>query len=146
MKFKGFIGVAVLFIIIQFVPVQRNTKENYQSSYSIPSDSPTKAEVTAILQTACWDCHSNQTVYPWYNKIAPISWYLARHINNGKKHLNFDNWNDYDPAKQIHKSEEIIEVIEENEMPLYSYTLLHPEAKLSEEQKAILIQYFSNTP
>ena len=99
-----------------------------------------------MLQTACWDCHSNQTVYPWYNKIAPISWYLARHINNGKKHLNFDNWNDYDPAKQIHKSEEIIEVIEENEMPIFSYTLLHPEAKLSEEQKAILIQYFSNTP
>jgi hypothetical protein len=63
MKFKGFIGVAVLFIIIQFVPVQRNTKENYQSSFSITSDSPTKAEVTAILQTACWDCHSNQTVY-----------------------------------------------------------------------------------
>lgn len=146
MKFKGFTGVAVLFIIIQFVPVQRNTKENYQSSFSITSDSPTKAEVTAILQTACWDCHSNQTVYPWYNKIAPISWYLARHINNGKKHLNFDNWNVYDRAKQIHKSEEIIEVIEENEMPLYSYTLLHPEAKLSEEQKAILIQYFSNTP
>ena len=146
MKFKGFTGVAVLFIIIQFVPVQRNTKENYQSSFSITSDSPTKAEVTAILQTACWDCHSNQTVYPWYNKIAPISWYLARHINNGKKHLNFDNWNVYDRAKQIHKSEEIIEVIEENEMPIFSYTLPHPEAKLSEEQKAIPIQYFSNTP
>ena len=146
MKYKGLTVVAVLFIIIQFVPVQRNTKENYQSSFSIISDSPIKAEVTAMLQTACWDCHSNQTVYPWYNKIAPISWYLARHINNGKKHLNFDNWNDYDLAKRAHKGEEIIEVIEENEMPLFSYTLLHPDAKLSEEQKEILIQYFSHTP
>ena len=87
MKFKGLIGVAVLFIIIQFVPVQQNASENYQSSFKPTVNSPIQAEVTAILQTACWDCHSNQTVYPWYNKIAPISWYLARHINNGKKHL-----------------------------------------------------------
>jgi len=146
MKFKGFIGVAVLFIIIQFVPVQQNTSENYQSSFKPTGYSPIQAEVTAILQKACWDCHSNQTAYPWYNKIAPISWYLARHINNGKKHLNLDSWNDYDPAKRAHKNEEIIEVIEENEMPLFSYTLLHPDAKLSEEQKDILIQYFSHTP
>lgn len=146
MKFKGLIGVAVLFIIIQFVPVQQNASENYQSSFKPTVNSPIQAEVTAILQTACWDCHSNQTVYPWYNKIAPISWYLARHINNGKKHLNLDSWNDYDTAKRAHKSEEIIEVIEENEMPLFSYTLLHPDAKLSEEQKDILIQYFSHKP
>lgn len=146
MKFKGLFGLLLVLVCIQFIPLQKNTTTNYQSSFNITSDSPRNAEVIAILKSSCWDCHSNQTVYPWYNKIAPISWYLARHINNGKKHLNFDNWNVYDRAKQIHKSEEIIEVIEENEMPLYSYTLLHPEAKLSEEQKAILIQYFSNTP
>lgn len=146
MKFKGFFGLLLVLVCIQFIPLQKNTTANYQSSFHITSDTLIDAEVTAILKTSCWDCHSDQTIYPWYNNIAPISWYLARHIHNGKKHLNFDQWKDYDLAKKSHKIEEILEVIEEKEMPLFSYTLMHPAAQLSKEQRDILIQYFSKMP
>lgn len=146
MKTKVLIGVILVLVAIQFVPVKKNTEDNYVSSFEVKGDTQEAKDVLHILETACYDCHSNQTVYPWYNKIAPVSWYLAKHVNNGKKHLNFDAWNDYDQDKREHKSEEIVELIEEDEMPLFSYTLLHSEAKLSEQQKELLIRYFSNTP
>ena len=88
-----------------------------------------------ILKTSCYDCHSNNTNYPWYNKIQPVNWWLADHINEGKEELNFDEFNAYSTKKKLHKLDEVIETIKDNEMPLKSYTLIHSNAKLSENDK-----------
>jgi len=89
---------------------------------------------------ACNDCHSNKTNYPWYSQIQPVAWWLNDHVTEGKEHLNFSNFTQLPIAVQNHKFEEVIEVIDENEMPLESYTYLglHPEAKLTEDQKTAL--------
>lgn len=140
MKKKILIGIVVLLVAIQFVPVKKNnTKESENQFLTTTSAS---VELSKILKTSCLDCHSNYTVYPWYNNIAPISWYLKNHIEEGKKHLNFSEWNGYDTKKKHHKLEECIEMIEKNEMPLKSYTLIHKNATLSEEQKKLLTSFF----
>lgn len=143
MKIKIALSLLLVFALIQFIPVQRNEtspvvhttfiEEVYEEKY---------LEMEKTLRTSCYDCHSNNTVYPWYNKIAPVSWYLAKHVRNGKKKLNFDAWQGYTAKEKSHLKEEIIEVLEENEMPLWSYTLIHQHAKLSPEEKDLIINYF----
>jgi hypothetical protein len=97
--------------------------------YDVPEN------IQNILKTSCYDCHSNNTNYPWYNKIQPVNWWLADHINEGKEELNFDEFNAYSTKKKLHKLDEVIETIKDNEMPLKSYTLIHSNAKLSENDK-----------
>lgn len=99
-------------------------------------------EITGILTTSCYDCHSNQTKYPWYSQIAPGSWFMKKHINEGRKHLNFSTWTDYTADKQISKKEKIIEEVEEMGMPLTSYTLIHADAKLTADSRQALIDWF----
>lgn len=100
--------------------------------------------IETILQTSCYDCHSNSVVYPWYSNIAPISWWLKHHINEGRSHLNFSEWGTYSAKKADHKLEECIEMIEEDEMPMASYTLIHGNAKLNEAQKTMLTTWFNS--
>ena len=90
--------------------------------------------VKAILKETCYDCHSDVTRYPWYNNITPVNYWLAEHVNDGKKHFNISNWAGNSVKRKDHKMEELIEMVEEKEMPLKSYTITHSEAKLSEEQ------------
>lgn len=131
-----FIGL----IVIQFFkPVKNISKEDYPSN--ITTHYETSPSVQYILTNACYDCHSNNSSYPWYSKVQPFAWFLANHINNGKKKLNFDEFYDYPLKKQDHKLEELTEVIRENEMPLKSYTILHEEARLTENQKQLLIDW-----
>lgn len=140
MKKKILIAVVLLLIAIQFIPIKKNqTVEESNQFLTFTSANP---QVSEIIKTSCFDCHSNYTNYPWYNKIAPVSWYLNRHINEGKKHLNFSEWDSYDAGKKSHKLEECAELVGEGEMPLSSYTLIHKNAKLSEEQKTILVAFF----
>jgi len=95
--------------------------------------------VKAILKESCFDCHSNVTKYPWYNNITPVNYWLAEHVKDGKKHFNFSNFIGNSTKRKDHKMEELIEMVEEKEMPLESYTLVHQEAKLSDDQiKAIV--------
>lgn len=144
MKTKISVALIVLFVLIQFIPVKKNqsTEDDFGilNYYQLDQD----GEIASILKTSCYDCHSNNTIYPWYNKIAPVSWYLAKHVNNGKKHLNFSDWKYMDDAKKEHKIEECIEMILEDEMPLTSYTLVHGDAKLSEAQKESLVKFFES--
>lgn len=144
MKTKISVALIVLFVLIQFIPVKKNqsTDDDFGilNYYNVDQD----GEIASILKTSCYDCHSNNTIYPWYNKIAPVSWYLAKHVNNGKKHLNFSDWKYMDDAKKEHKIEECIEMILEDEMPLTSYTLIHGDAKLSEAQKESLVSFFES--
>jgi len=86
----------------------------------------------------CYDCHSNNTVYPWYNKIQPISYLMENHIKEGKKELNFSNFGTYSKRKQKSKLKAIYNQIKDNEMPLWSYTLIHRNAKLFNKDKALI--------
>lgn len=99
-------------------------------------------EVSGMLKTACYDCHSNQPTYPWYTNIAPVSWWIKHHIDEGSHHLNFSIWGTYKEKRKNHKLDECIEMIEEGEMPMSSYTIMHGEAKLTDAQKMQLVEFF----
>jgi hypothetical protein len=105
----------------------------------------TNVEVDKILNTACYDCHSNHTEYPWYCNIQPIGWWTSHHVNEGKEELNFSEFNSYSLKRKLKKLKEIKEQLDENEMPLSSYTLIHSDAKLSAENKIILIKWIDDT-
>jgi hypothetical protein len=103
--------------------------------YNVP------ANVQLVLQKACSDCHSNNTEYPWYTHIQPVGWWLQDHVNEGKAELNFSEFATYKPKKQAHKMEEVVEMIEHNEMPLESYTLMHKNAVLSRQEKTAVVNW-----
>jgi hypothetical protein len=135
---KILIGLLVVLVLIQFFRPEKNNSNDLthdvSTKYKVPED------VSQILRVACNDCHSNKTNYPWYAQIQPVAWWLNDHVTEGKEHLNFSSFTQLPIAVQNHKFEEVIEVIDENEMPLESYTYLglHPEAKLTEDQKTAL--------
>ena len=137
------IGIAfiVLFIVIQVFRINKTiTPVNEQTDFMAVTQ--TNPEVATILKNACYDCHSNQPTYPWYTSVAPVSWWIKNHINEGSKHLNFSIWQTYTVKRKDHKLEECVEMIEEGEMPMNSYTWMHPEAKLTDAQKLLLIDWF----
>ena len=137
---KILIGLLGVFIIIQFIKPDKN-----QSDVVTPNDIfanfQSENSTKQLIQTACYDCHSNNTVYPWYAEIQPLAWWLADHVKEGKSELNFSEFATYKPKKADHKLEEVIEMIQEGEMPLKSYTLIHDNAKLSDGQKKAIITW-----
>lgn len=126
-----FIAAAVFAIAIQFVPVPRVNPPVEQEPY-MPDD------VRAVLVKACYDCHSNETVWPWYSRVAPASWLVAFDVKRGRDELNFSRWNRMTAEKQGRMLQEIWEVVEKGEMPPAIYTPLHPEARLTAEEKELL--------
>ena len=122
--------VALLIIAIQFFDTDKNISAT-PSENAIEKHYQLSSHVQGLLKTSCYDCHSNNTAYPWYNNIQPVKWWLADHVNSGKRHLNFDEFNSYSREKKLEKLDEIIETIKEGEMPLASYTVIHQDAKLS---------------
>lgn len=129
----------ILFVLMQFARDEKNVGGSMD--HDISRAFPVPGRVQSILKTACNDCHSNTTVYPWYAEIQPISWWLAGHVDDGKRHLNFSEFTSYRPNRQFNKLEEIDAVLVEDEMPLASYTLVHRDAKLTADQKEILINW-----
>lgn len=136
---KVLLLILVAFILIQFVRPEKNESKNEMNAMGTVMEIP--VEVTKIIQTSCADCHSNSTNYPWYSEIAPASWYLAQHVKEGKEHLNFSEWTTYNKDQQEHILKDIKEVLNEREMPLKSYLLIHKEAKLTENQYQILYDW-----
>lgn len=127
-------------VIIQFIHPRRNNAEGPQPNYignafTVPDD------VKVILKKACNDCHSNDTHYPWYANVQPVHWWLNKHIVEGKKHLNFDEYTNRSLRYQYHKMEETIEMVEDAAMPLKSYTWVHKDAKLDPDEKSRLIAW-----
>ena len=120
----------LLFIGIQFIDVKKNISQD-RSANAIENYEEVPAKALSILKTSCYDCHSNNTIYPSYSKVQPVKWWLADHVNSGKRHLNFDEFNSYSREKKLEKLDEIIETIKEGEMPLASCTVIHQDAKLS---------------
>lgn len=129
-----------LFVIIQFVPssLPETTSDN---TADIIQNGFVGKEVAVVLKTSCYDCHSTQTIYPWYSHVAPVSWLVKHDIEEGREELNFSEWKNYTKRKTLKKLDEIGEVLEEGEMPLPIYTIMHRNAKLSQEQKNLIIQW-----
>lgn len=132
-----------LFIIVQFIRPPRNVAEpNSQNDISTLVSIP--PDVQNILRTSCYDCHSNATMYPWYAEIQPVGWWLSSHIEDAKRELNFSEFAGYRPRRQMVKLNQITEEVEADAMPLPSYTLIHTDAVLSEQQKQALFTWVTS--
>lgn len=137
---RTFLVLLVAFIAIQFFRPSKNKAEGI-SKHDISTLYPVPENVQAILKTSCYDCHSNNTVYPWYAEVQPVAWWLDKHIQDGKKDLNFSEFADYRIRRQYRKLEEINELVKEDEMPLDSYLWIHKDAKLDLQQKLLLANW-----
>jgi hypothetical protein len=132
---KLFLSIVLpVFVLIQFVPVE-------QTNPAIESEIPASPEVRSVLRRACYDCHSNETSWPWYSHIAPVSWLVAHDVHEGREKLNFSTWNALSERKQAKALHEVLEEVEEGEMPPWFYLLPHPEARLSDQDRSALSQW-----
>lgn len=122
---------AVLLVGVQFIRPAKNISTAAQGPDDLTVMRPPAPEVKAVLERACFDCHSNTTRYPWYAEIQPIGWWLADHVKEGKAHLNFSTFGTYPAKRQSRKLEELIEEVEAGNMPLASYTWAHADARLT---------------
>ncbi len=141
---KVILVVGLLFIAIQFIQPAHNKNEqalptDFAKIYQLP------ANVERILQNACYDCHSNNTSYPWYSNIQPMASMMARHIKNGKEKLNFSDFGSNSPRKQISKLKEIANQIKDDEMPISSYKAMHKKANLTKEEKMLIMDWMNKT-
>ena len=135
-----FMVLLVAFITIQFFRPAKNSS-NAISTNDITTKYPLPAAIQTILKTSCYDCHSNNTIYPWYNNIQPVAWWLADHIKDAKEELNFSEFATYRIGRQYRKLEEINKEVKEEEMPLESYTYLHGNAKLNQQQRLTIANW-----
>ncbi|MFI2743064.1 heme-binding domain-containing protein [Zhouia sp. PK063] len=132
----------IAFVGIQFFPTERNQSEaEYASDFMEVNTVPPM--VQNKIKVSCYDCHSNNTKYPWYNKVQPVAWFLEDHIEEGKNELNFNEWGDYSDRRKNSKLRSIISQIEDDEMPLDSYTFIHRDAKFSESEKKEILKYMT---
>ncbi|NWF50964.1 MAG: heme-binding domain-containing protein [Ignavibacteriaceae bacterium] len=128
---KFLIFLLIVLVGIQFIPVERTNPE-------VKNDLLTSAEVKNILVRSCYDCHSNQTEWTWYSKIAPASWLIVSDVNSGREHLNFSEWGNYKRNKQEELKREIWEEVLNENMPLWTYRIIHPSSKLNEAEKELI--------
>ncbi len=138
---KILLSLAAVLIIMQFFTIDKSTPSTSPSSDFLVVTTPT-SEVASILKSACYDCHSYDTQYPWYSNVTPASWFLKKHINDGRHELNFSVWDDYTTKRKDHKLEEASELILDNEMPLLPYTWLHDKARLTDTERKLIADWF----
>jgi len=134
------IALLIVFVGIQFISTSRNQSNDLLDT-DITKSYPVSEKIVKIFKTSCYDCHSNNTNYPWYSKIQPVAWVLEDHIKEGKKELNFSEFGSYSKRRKKSKLKSIASQIEDGEMPLFSYTLLHGNAKLSREDKEEILTW-----
>ena len=138
MKYKKckvvFCIIFVIAVGIQFIPVNRTNPP-------VTGEIEAPEEVMAILHRSCFDCHSNETKWPWYSYVAPASWLVAKDVRDGRGHINFSEWADYNSKQKEHKQEECGEMVAIGEMPLWFYLPLHSESNLSEEDIELLVNW-----
>jgi len=138
---KNFIKVLSIFLVVTFGIIQffKPEKNNIEpDSNHLFNQAELPGEIQAIFKNACLDCHSNQTNYLWYHKIAPVSWMINNHIVEGKKELNLSEWGQMSKMDKISKLDKICSEVEHEKMPIKAYVFMHKNAKLSEEQVASL--------
>jgi uncharacterized membrane protein len=133
----------VAFVAIQFFQPEKNINKDSQNLILNQPDIP--ENIQQIIINACVDCHSNNTRYPWYDRIAPVSWMVSKHIKKGKKELNFSKWGEMDKYDKITALEDIRQELEQKTMPLKSYTLMHKKARLSDDDRAAMLTWIDKT-
>lgn len=132
-----------VFIIIQFFRVEYTNPEFKPENDLIHLMNPPE-KIANILKNSCYDCHSHQTVYPWYSQVAPFSWWITHHVEEGRRHFNFSKWNEMSEKKLEKFAEEAEYEINEGEMPLPEYTWTHSGAALSDEDKQIMMAWLND--
>ena len=143
-KIAKIFGILLLvFGLIQLIPVDRENQpidktKNFVDVFQTPNS------VQEILKSACYDCHSNETVYPDYAFVAPFSWAIKDHINEGREHLNFSIWTTFNKDLRKNMLENTIADLQQNRMPIAGYMVYHPQSRLRDAQKKVLINYFSD--
>jgi hypothetical protein len=140
---KFLIVLLIILIVIQFIRPAKNLSNNLLASdithiYTIPEN------VLGIFKKSCNDCHSNNTIYPWYAQIQPVGWWLNNHIRSGKRALNLSEFGTYTIGRQYKKFDDIADEVKEGEMPLSSYTLIHTHSRLTDSEKQILENWCEN--
>ena len=140
---KILLGLLIVFIIAQFFQPPHN-KNSATSTNDITHIVTVPDSVMQLLKMACYDCHSNNTKYPWYSHITPVNWWLNNHINEGKRSLNFSAFTGRYKRK-MRKLEETAELTEKHEMPISSYLWIHKDARLNDEQRKSIIDWANNS-
>lgn len=135
---KILVTLLIALVLIQFYRPDKNNAE-YRNVTAFETETEPNKAVVAILENNCYDCHSDKTIYPWYAQIAPVSYWLNDHIEDGSKHFNVSKWESYSDKKKDHKLDELIEEVEEAKMPLDSYTWLH--GSITETEKEAIITW-----
>ena len=134
------LGLLAILVILQFFQPERNSTPENPELDMLSLASPPEA-AAELIRKACYDCHSNQTNYPWYSRVSPVSWYLNRHVIKGKEDLNFSVYGQLDKADKIGLLADFCDVLDAGTMPLQSYLLLHDEARLTREERDLLCQW-----
>jgi len=143
-RLRAGLGLAGLLLIAQaFNPARTNPP--VIPGGDITATNPPPPEVTALLHKACYDCHSQETTWPWYAHISPVSWLVADDVYEGRKHLNFSQWPHSDPGHAARKLDHISEALDDKDMPPAKYTLIHGNARLTEVQRQLLITWADAT-
>ena len=133
------LSLLLAFIVMQFFPIDKtNPPVELENDFIKLTEPPT--EIAANIKTMCYDCHSHESHYPWYTNIAPFSWRIKSHIDNGRKHLNFSLWGNYSDKKRVHKLEECIDMTTKHWMPTLDYKLIH--GRLSDEKYSEMAKFF----
>ena len=139
LKFVG-IGLIAVLIVLQFFQPELNNAPIDPELDMLELLAPPEP-VADVIRDACYDCHSNQTIYPWYNRISPVSWYLFKHIKKGKEDLNFSEYGLLDKADKIGAFADFCDVLDAGTMPLQSYMLIHKDARLTQEESENLCNW-----
>jgi hypothetical protein len=140
MRKKILIIVVIILVVIQFIRPARNISTS-PSPHDISTEYTVPDSVKNIMAVACNDCHTNNTRYPWYANIQPVGWWMQNHINGGKRHLNFSEFTTYDTKKQYKKMDQAADQVKDGEMPIDSYLWIHKDAKLTQQEKDLLVDW-----
>ncbi len=143
------VKIILIVAVLLFLGIQLIRPERNKSNQLLPTDISRLAllpdSVGSLLQTACYDCHSNNTRYPWYMNVQPMAWLMAKHIREGKEELNFSEFGSYSKRRQLSKLKAVAGTVKDGSMPIASYTWVHRNAKLPAESKASIIDWSLRT-
>ena len=144
---KKWLKIALIVVIVFLVVAQffrpSHVNPPIDPAKTLVATTPVPANVESIFERSCYDCHSNKTVYPWYANVAPLSWWLASHINDGRRELNFSEWGPYSHKRKLHKLKAICDEVKQGDMPLETYLPMHPAAKLSDADRTTICAWAS---
>ncbi|MBN2410814.1 heme-binding domain-containing protein [candidate division KSB1 bacterium] len=137
MNFKiWLILIVIILVLIQLIPVNKTNPP-------VTAEIITNLEIKSILVKSCYDCHSNQTSWPWYSSIAPVSWFISHHVQEGREYVNFSEWENLSQNQKAHTKQEILKEINNNKMPLKSYLLIHKNSVLTNDEKQLITLWVS---